>query len=107
MTTSVVIRARLHAVAESEADARSGLRHFRHRVLPRALRAAAGHQQIAAAQRERARGSTAARPHQESAPLTDRDQRDDRIDDLLADPIAMPRDAVLPVAVVVEADRIE
>src|SRR5436305_7508955 len=44
-----------HPVPVRERDARAGLLHLRHAVVPRALRVAAGHQEVAPPQHERAR----------------------------------------------------
>src|SRR5690606_24029256 len=94
-------------VPEREADARPGARDLGNAVLPRALRRAAGDQQVAALESERRGRAPAARPQQQAARGAERQQRDDRRFDLAANAIAVPGDAVPAVAVEVEPDRVE
>src|SRR5919106_6084321 len=97
----------VHAVPEGQADARPRLRDLGDAVLPRPLGLSAGDQQIPLAEEEGRRLAAALGAEQEAPRLAERDEDDDRILDLLADAIAVPRDAVLPVAVEVEADGVE
>src|SRR5205823_12109605 len=95
------------AVAEGDADARARLGDLGHRVLPRALRAAAGDEQVAAAEEERPAPSARAGTEQEPPRLADRHDGDERIVDLACDAIAVPGHAVVAVAVEVEPHRVE
>src|SRR5690348_8179921 len=102
--TCPAVGAGVHSIPEGEADARSGGRHLRHRMLPGPLRPSAGDEQVAAPQVEVPRLPAALRPQQELARLAERNQGDGGLLDLLEDLVAVPRHAVLPVAVEVEAD---
>src|SRR4051812_32667697 len=76
-------------------------------MVPEALRLAAGHQQIPSAEVERLRLPAAFGAEEELPRLSQREQGHYRLFDLLADPVAVPGDAVLAVAVEVEAGGIE
>src|ERR671937_2294845 len=94
-------------VPVGDADARPGLRHLGDRVVPGALRLAAGDEQIAASETERLRLAAALGAQQELARLSQREKRNDGVFDVPADAVAVPGDAVLPIAVEVEARRVE
>src|SRR5207244_5267759 len=95
------------AVAERDADARAGPGDLRHRVLPGALTAAAGDEQVASPEVERPARSPRARTKQEAAGRTDRHDGHERFFDVVGDAVAVPGDAVAPVAVEVETHRVE
>jgi hypothetical protein len=71
-------------------------------VLPLPLRASSCHEKIASTQSEGPRPTTALWPKEELAWLPHGNEGNDRVDDLFADPVPVPRNAVLPIAVEVE-----
>jgi hypothetical protein len=94
-------------VAEGDADSRAGVSDFWHAVLPLPLRASSRHEKIASAQSEGPRPTTALWPEQKLAGLAQRNESNDRVDDLFADPVPVPRNTVLPIAIEVETSRIK
>jgi hypothetical protein len=85
-------------------DARSRVAHLRDVVLPVHLAPTAHHEQIARTGHEVARTPTTTGSQQERAPAAQGEDRDTRVLELAQLSIAVPGDAVVPVAVVVESD---
>src|SRR5580692_3793977 len=94
-------------MTERDADPCACAPDLQDRVLPGALGRPTGDKEVAVSDRERARCAASARPKEQIARLTQRDERHDRLDDLLADLVTVPGDAVAAVAVQVEAGRVE
>ena len=88
--------------APRDRDAGSGVRDLRHRVLPAELGRAAHHEQVPGAGCEVARRSARLRLDEERAAGAEREDRDDRVVEPAQLAVAVRRDAVAPVAVVVE-----
>src|SRR5215207_2830697 len=91
-------------LAEHHAHPRTGRGPLGDAVLPGALARAAEDQQVARRGCEAQRPPTALGPHQETARRTQREDGDDRRFSLAADPVAVPRHAVVAVAVEVGRD---
>src|SRR5215207_5103863 len=91
-------------LAAHHAHPRTGRGPLGDAVLPGALARAAEDQQVARRGCEAQRPPTALGPHQETARRTQREDGDDRRFSLAADPVAVPRHAVVAVAVEVGRD---
>src|SRR5436305_6750970 len=95
-------------MSKSDADARTGGRDLWDAVLPPTLEGPARHQEIAPTQLEGARpAAAAAGAGEEPARISQRHQGHDRLGDLAGDPVAVPGHAVAPVAIEVEAHRVQ
>ena len=93
----------VHPVPVREADPWAYRSDLGDAVLPRPLRLAPGNQKVSSPGHEDPRLSTALRPQQELSRIAQRDERHDRIVDLLGDPIGVPCHAVPSVSVEIEA----
>ena len=92
-------------LAEHHADPGAGVGPLGHAVLEGALAGAALDQQVAGVQRERGGRSAAVGAQQEGAGVAERQDGDDGVDAVAADPVAVPGDGVVAVAVEVGRDR--
>src|SRR5439155_7378059 len=103
----VAVGRRVQAVSEGQADAWAGARHFGHAVLPCALGGAAGNEEVASTQHERGRRAALLRTQEEPARLSEGDEGNGRLLDLLGDAVSVPSHAVASIAVQVESDGVE
>ena len=84
-----------------------GVCDLRHGVLPRALTRAAHDEQVSGSGIEPNGSPAALRPQQEPPLATERDDGDEGFGKVTRHPVAVPCDAVAPVAIEVRPDRRE